>query len=394
MGMVKGALEGLRVLESTVQIAGPYCGRLLGELGAEVIKVEPLSGEASRRSPPFYNGAPLLYLYSNANKKSIALNLKDERGQKVFTDLAEKSDILVVNYRPGVMERLGLGYEVLKKKNKGLIYVSITGFGYSGKHSSYAGYDMLAQAMSGLADANGDPSGVPKINSMTLDYSAAMMAATAALAAVINRERTGQGQFIDISLQDVGMVYVQHLIGQYLCGMRYRSGNRRLAFAPFSVYPTLDGYAVVAIDEDSRWEAFLKAIGKESATKDETLKNVELRVRNYDQVDKLVSEWAKGLKTEEVVRIVTSAGGASCPVKKVSEVIDDEHLKARQMLGTMNSPVYGDVPYVGSVFKMSETPGSIDSLGPQLGADTQAILTQVLGYSENKVATLRSEGVV
>src|SRR5487761_359284 len=148
--MNNGALAGIRVLENTVQIAGPYCGRLLAELGSEVIKVEPLNGEASRRSPPFFNGASLCYLYWNSNKKSLALNLKEEKAKKIFLELTRKSDVVVSNYRAGVMERLGLGYETLKQVNKKIIYVTITGFGSSGPLSGYAGYDMIAQAMSGL----------------------------------------------------------------------------------------------------------------------------------------------------------------------------------------------------------------------------------------------------
>lgn len=388
------ALDDIRVLENTVQIAGPYCGRLLAELGAEVIKIEPPNGEASRRSPPFLKGSSLSYLYWNANKRSIALNLKEEQARKIFLELASKSDIVISNYRPGVMERLGLGYDSLRRINKRIISLTITGFGSSGPLSSFAGYDMIAQAMSGLADANACEDGSPKVNSMSLDYSAAMVGVISVLAALYVREKTGEGQSIDISLQDVAMIYAQHLIGQDLCGMKYQSGNRRLAFAPFNVYETKDGYAVVAIDEQDRWGSFLKSIGKNDLLSKESLRSVDERVKNYDEVDSIVSTWAKTQNTTDLVRVVTAAGGASCPVKKIPDVKNDEHLKLRGMLGTMDSDARGIIPYVGSALKLSVTPGRVEALGPDLGEGTQYILKEILRYSEDEVRELRSSGVV
>ena len=391
---MSGPLSGIRVLESSVQLAGPYCGRLLGELGAEVIKIEPPEGEASRRSPPFFKGASLSYLYWNANKKSLLLNLKHESGKRIFLDLARKSDIIVSNYRVGVMERLGLGYEDIRKLNPQIIYASISGFGAFGPLSNQAGYDMIAQAMSGLADANTCPDGSPKINSMSLDYSAAMMASIGILAALHHREKKGEGQFIDISLQDVGLIYGQHLIAQYMHGMNYRSGNRRLAFAPFNVYKTRNGYAVIAIDEDKRWETFLHAIGRTDAAKDPKFADVKSRVKNYDDVDKLILAWTQNLDTNTVVDVVTKSGGASCPVKTMPEVREDVHLKQRGMIGDIEYSNIGKVPFVGSPFKMSATPGIVTGLGPVLGADTDQILKDVLDYNSEKVKDLKDAGAV
>ena len=394
--MMDGALKGLRVLETTVQIAGPYCGRLLGELGAEVIKIEPPSGEASRRSPPLVNGVSLSYLYWNANKKSLALNLKEEVGRNVFLDLTQKSDVIVTNFRPGVMEKLGLGYDSIKKINERIIYVSITGFGSSGPLSNQAGYDMLAQVMSGLADANTCPDGSPKINSMSLDYSAAMMGVVSVLAALFHREKSGAGQFIDISLQDVGLVYAQHLMGQNLYGMNYRSGNRRLAFAPFNVYQTKNGNVVVAIDEDQKWKSFLRVIGRAELAGDPRFDSVDSRVKNYDDVDSILSEWTRSVETAEVVRVVTFIGGASCPVLTIPEAFEDEkgHLKSRGMIGKMHSRPVGEVPYVGSVLKLSATPGKVESLGPSLGEHTEYVLRNIAGYENEKIGRLRASNVI
>jgi CoA:oxalate CoA-transferase len=394
--MLDGALSSIRVLETSVQIAGPYCGRLLGELGAEVIKIEPPSGEASRRNPPLVNGVSLSYLYWNANKKSLALNLKEESGKNVFLDLVKKSDIIVTNYRPGVMEKLSLGYDSVKKVNERIIDVSITGFGSSGPLSNQAGYDMLAQAMSGLADANTCPDGSPKINSMSLDYSAAMMGVVSILAALLHREKSGVGQFIDISLQDVGLVYAQHLMGQNLYGMNYRSGNRRFAFAPFNVYHTSNGNVVVAIDEDQKWKSFLRVIGKAELANDPRFDSIGSRVKNYDDVDWIVSEWTRSLETSEVIRVITNIGGASCPIKTIPEVFEDEkgHLKSRGIIGKMQSDSLGEIPYVGSALKLSLTPGKVESLGPGLGEHTEYVLRNIAGYETEKIARLRASNVI
>ena len=326
-------------------------------------------------------------------KKSLVLNLKEEKGKQVFLELAKKSDIVVSNYRAGVMEKLGLGYESLRKINKRIIFLTITGFGSSGPLSSYAGYDMIAQAMSGLADANGYLDGSPKVNAMSLDYSAAMMGLASILAALYVRQRTGEGQSVDISLHDVGLIYAQHLIGQNMCGMKYQSGNRRQAFAPFSVYRSLDGYAVVAIDEQHRWAAFLKSIGKIELLDKESLSSPAARVKNYDEVDEIVSSWAKDLPTEQVVRTVTAAGGASCPVKKIPELLNDQHARFRGMLGEKELP-QGKVPYVGSALKLSSTPGRVETLGPEIGSDTSYVLKDILGYTEDRVRELKSCQVI
>ena len=221
-----------------------------------------------------------------------------------------------------------------------------------------------------------------------------MIGVTSILTALYVREKTGEGQSIDISLQDVGMIYAQHLIGQNLCGMKYQSGNRRQAFAPFNVYQTHNGYAVVAIDEDNRWELFLNSIGRSDASGKPTLSSVGARVKNYDEVDSIVSSWAKALDTDEVVKVVTAAGGASCPVKKIPEVASDAHLKSREMLGVMDCGPYGKVPYVGSALKLSSTPGKVETLGPDLGEHTEYVLKDILGYSEDKVRELKSSNIV
>ncbi len=392
--MMESALKGIRVVENSVHLAGPYCGRLLAELGAEVIKVEPPNGEANRRSPPFVNGEALLYLYYNSGKKGMALDLKQERGREVFKELIAKSDVFLCNYRPGAMERLGLGYEDLKKVNPGIIYVSVTGFGYTGPLSQMAGYDPLAQAVSGLMDANGCEDGVPKVNAMSLDYSTSMIAACATVSALFYRERTGRGQFIDMSLHDSGVIFSVPWMGFQLSGMKYRHGNKSRVFAPYNMYRASDGYVMIAINEDSRWKAFLKSIGRGSLADDPRFQSVADRVKNYDDIDEIISGWSERLTVKEVMDVVIAAGGASAPVRTIVEAQHEPHSVSREMLIEMEHPKVGKLKVAGSGFKMSETPGRVAGRAPGLGEHNEAVLRDILGYSPETIDQLRKLGVI
>jgi len=392
--MMESALKGIRVIENSVHLAGPYCGRLLAELGAEVIKVEPPNGEANRRSPPLVNGEALLYLYYNSGKKGIALDLKHEKGREVFKELIAKSDVFLCNYRPGAMERLGLGYEDLKKVNPRIIYVSVTGFGYTGPLSQMAGYDPLAQAVSGLMNANGCEDGVPKVNAMSLDYSTSMIAACATVSALFYRERTGRGQFIDMSLHDSGVIFSVPWMGFQLSGMKYRHGNKSRVFAPYNMYRASDGYVMIAINEDGRWKAFLRSIGRESLVDDPRFQSVADRVKNYDDIDEIISGWSERLTVKEVMDVVIAAGGASAPVRTIVEAQHEPHSMSREMLIEMEHPKVGKLKIAGSGFKMSETPGKVTGRAPGLGEHNESVLRDVLGYSPEAIDRLRKLGVI
>lgn len=386
-------LEGIRVVENGVHLAGPYCGRLLAELGAEVVKVEPPTGEANRRSPPLVKGVSLLYLYYNGGKKSLVLDLKQARGAKAFKDLIARSDIFLCNYRPGAMEKLGLGYEDLKKVNPRIIYISVTGFGCSGPYSNLAGYDPLAQAVSGLMDANGCEDGLPKVNAMSLDYATSMIATSAALAALYYREKTGKGQFIDMSLHDTGVVFSVPWMGFYISGMKYRHGNRSQVFAPYNMYKARDGFVMVAIGEDNRWARFLDLIGRRDLIGDPRFSTVEERVKHYDDIDELVSSWTSARTVEEVRAGVEEAGGASAPVKTLGDAQTDPNAIARRMLVEVDHPVVGRLKVAGSGYKMSETPGLELGRAPDLGEHSDSVLTGILGYSAAEVEDLVKSGV-
>jgi CoA:oxalate CoA-transferase len=392
--MTESALKGIRVVENSVHLAGPYCGRLLAELGAEVIKVEPPTGEANRRSPPLVNGEALLYLYYNSMKKGLALDLKQEKGREVFRDLISRSDVFLCNYRPGAMEKLGLGYSELKRVNERLIYVSVTGFGYTGPLSQMAGYDPLAQAVSGLMDANGCEDGLPKVNAMSLDYSTSMMAACVTVSALFYRERTGKGQFIDMSLHDSGVIFSVPWMGFQISGMRYRHGNKSRVFAPYNMYQARDGHVMVAINEDSRWKAFLSSIGQGAVVDDPRFRSVADRVKNYDDIDAIISQWSKDLTVKEVMEVVIAAGGASAPVRTIVEAQSEPHSYSREMLIEMEHPRVGKLKIAGSGFKMSETPGRVTGRAPALGEHNEEVLSGILGYPRSMIEQLRKSGVI
>lgn len=391
---MQGALDGLTVVENTLHLAGPYCGRFLSEMGAEVIKVEPLIGEANRRSQPIKKGSSILYSYYNVNKMSIALDLKKPAGKKVFLDLIRKADIFITNYRPGTMDKLGLGYEVQREVNPRLIYASITGFGESGTHSDLAGFDPLVQAMSGLMDSNSCSDGNPKVNSMSLDYASATAASVAILGALYYREKSGKGQRIDISMQDVGVIYAMPAYGFYISGMKYRQGNRSRVFAPYNMYHASDGKVMIAIGENERWEAFLRAIGRADLVGNPMFSSTIERVNNYDQVDAIVSEWAKVNTVETVLDIVRKTGGAASVVRTIDEAMNDQNVIQRNMIVRMDDGDDCNLDVAGSPFKMTETPGKVIRRAPHLGEHTKYILDKVLCYSEKEIDFLLKGNVV
>lgn len=389
-----GALDDLLIVENTLHLAGPYCGRFLAELGADVIKIEPPGGEANRRSQPMIDGNSILFSYYNANKKSIALDLKSTKGKEVFLDIIKKADVFITNYRPKTMERLGVGYEIQSEVNPRIIYASITGFGEEGIYSDLAGFDPLAQAMSGLMDSNSCHDGTPKVNSMSLDYASATAAAVAILGAIHYRDRTGKGQRIDISMQDIGVIYSMPSYGFFCSGMKYRHGNRSFVFAPYNMYQTLDGNVMIAIGEDERWHSFLRAICRQDIIGDSRFSSVANRVENYHEVDAIVQAWSERNSLETVIKTVRESGGAAAPVKAIDEAIKDPNIKERKMVLKLDNGFGKVIEVAGSPFKMTETPGVINQRAPLLGEHSIQILEKVLGYSHQEIESLVRDNVV
>ncbi|BBD73610.1 CoA transferase [Sulfodiicoccus acidiphilus] len=385
-------LEGVRVVENGLHLAGPYCGRLLAELGAEVIKVEPPSGESNRRTAPALGEDSLLFHYYNAGKKSVVIDLKANEGKELMYSLIRVSDVFVTNYRPSALRRLGLDYEKLKSVNQKLIYTSISGYGTQGELGDLPGYDPLAQAETGLMIAN-SPDGAPKVNAMSLDYAAASIAALATVAALLRREKTGEGEFIDIALYDVGVMYVFPWIAFEISGLlRNVRGSRLMVFAPYNVYKTADGYVMIAIGEDEQWKRFIKLIGRDDLMNDPRLNTVRERVRNYDLVDDVVGSWAIQIPSREVVRIVLEAGGAAAEVKRPISVLNDRFATKRNMVWKADTPV-GQIPIPGSAIKLGRDSPPPLGRAPTLGEHTAEVLAG-LGLSRDEISLLEKRGVI
>lgn len=397
--MVK-ALENIKVLDFTRVVGGPFCTLLMQNLGAEVIKVEiPGGGDTFRTFPPLTEGLEGYgFLILNRGKKSITLNLEAKRGREIAKELVKKVDVIVENFRPGVMERLGLSYEELRKINPPLIYASISGFGHSGPRSSQASFDIVAQAMGGLMSVTGFPDTPPTRTGPSIgDYMGGLNATIAILTALFYREKTGEGQTIDISLQDgiwsiTGMEY----IGTYALygNVPLRYGNGHLRGTPYGTYPTKDGYAVIAIGTVGHWESFLKVIGRTDLIGVPKYATQSERHKYKDEVDTIVSEWTKERTAAEVLNELEKANLPCSPLPTFEEVLNDPHLLSRDMIIEVQQPISGNLRMPGSVFKLSKTPGNASSPAPFLGQHNYEVYSGILGYSEQEVRELENSGII
>lgn len=391
----KNALSGVRIIECSVHLNGPFAGKLLAQLGAEVIKVEPPYGEPVRHSNPFVGGESRHLLNYNTNKKFITLNLKDPRGKDIFLELISKADVFIENFRPGVMDRLGLGYEVQKKTNPTIIYASSTGYGIEGPYRDEAAYDTLIQAMCGMMDSNGFEDSPPiRTAPAVMDISAGTFCALSILAALYYRKNTGIGQRIDMAMYDVAINYMVGLYSFLQEGVLRKTGNFVPVLAPYNVYKAKNGYLAIIIGEDSRWNAFLESIGQSDLINDDRFNSIEKRVNNYKEVDKLVSNWLTDKTVEEASNVVRDTGGAAGPVRPLSSILDDPQVRARNLLVDVPHPTLGKVQTIGTAFKMSETPGVVETPGLPLGYNNKQVYSELLGFDDGKLNALRQDNVI
>ncbi len=389
---------GIRVLDMSRVLAGPFTGMLLADMGAEVIKLEvPGRGDDSRAFPPFREGVSMYYVNLNRGKKSITLNLKKREGRELFKGLVAKSDVLLENFRPGTMERLGLGYEELRRVNPRLIYAAISGFGQTGPYSRLPGYDIIGQAMGGLLSITGWPGGPPTRSGTAIgDILASLFATVGVLAALKVREETGRGQLVDVSLVDSVYAALENIPQVYFTEGRVpqRIGNRYEFIYPYDTFQTRDGWVVIAVANDRLWERFLEASGLPLAG-DPRFSSNPLRVENHEALRVEVEKWCRGLTREEVVSLLREAGVPCCPILDVGEASEDPHIAgARGMVEWINQPRLGRVRVQGNPVKMSETRPRPRGPAPELGGDTFQVLHSLLGIGEEQFKELEKLGVV
>ena len=398
MSNLKGALDGVVVLDLTRVLAGPYCSMILSDMGAEVIKVEiPGKGDDTRGFPPFKEGKSGYFMNMNRNKKGITLNMK--KGKEIFLELVKKADILLENYRPGTMEKLGVGYDVLKEVNPKLVYGCISGFGHYGPYSKRPGYDIVGQAMSGIMSVTGWPDGeATRAGAPVSDTVAGISLVGGVLAALRYAEKTGIGQKVDIALVD-SLVSVMQIINQiYLIGDRMpgRLGNQYESTAPYDTFPTKDGqYVVIGIANDKFWKQLCEMMGKEELIDHPDYALNGTRVKNRDIIKPIVVEWTKTQTADELVYSLLEKGIPTAPIYDVKQVTEDPHIAgAREMFIEIEDPEVGKIKVTNSHIKMSETKAGFRSPAPTLGQHNKEIYGGLLGYSDEEIAKLGEDGVL
>jgi CoA:oxalate CoA-transferase len=391
------ALQGVRVLDLTRVLAGPYCSMVLGDLGADIIKIEnPEGGDDSRGFGPFVNGESVYFISLNRNKKSLSLNLKTEEGKEIFRKLVKEADIVVENYRPGTMEKLGLGYEELEKINPGIIYAASSGFGHTGPYSQKAAYDLIVQGMGGIMSLTGEPDGPPtRVGASVGDITSGLFTTIGILAALNKRKETGKGQKVDVSMLDCQVAILENAIARYaVTGVSPKStGNRHPSITPFAVLTASDSYLIVAAGNDNLWKKWCYTVNREDLAEDPRFKTNGDRTENWAALEPIMNEILVQRGVEEWLTIFEEAGIPASRINDVENVVNHPQVKAREMIVHQDHPVAGRIMMPGIPVKLSKTPGSIETPAPLLGQHTEDVL-KTLGYSDQDLERLKEQGVI
>lgn len=396
--MKKGALQGIKIIDLTRVLAGPYCSMFFADMGADVIKVElPEKGDDTRAYVPTFRGESAYFINLNRNKRSITLNLKSAEGKKMLLDLVKKADVLMENYRPGTMEKLGLGYDVLKKANPKLVYGCISGFGQYGPYKDRPGYDIIAQAMGGMMSTTGWPeSGPTRCGTAIGDVLAGLGLAIGVLSAYINMKKTGCGQMVDVSLVD-SVVSSLEIINQiYLAEGRIpmRTGNRYEATYPYDSFKTMDGEIVIGAGNDKLYKILCESMGQSNLVEDERFYSVSQRVKNHALLKPIIEDWLKNYTMDEAVSGLLSAGVPASPINTIDRIVEDPHIAgAREMFVTVPHPTAGKMKICGNQIKLSDTPVAFDRPAPLLGQHNLEVYEELLGITKEKLQELKAKNV-
>ncbi|MBI3086557.1 MAG: CoA transferase [candidate division NC10 bacterium] len=392
-------LEGIRVLDLSRIIAGPFCSQILGDMGAEVIKVEqPGAGDDSRTwGPPFKNGESVYFFCINRNKKSITVDMKDPRGRAIIRELARRSDVLLENFKPGTLAKLGLDWDVLRQDNPRLIFCAISGFGRSGPAALRGGYDVIVQAMGGLMSITGEPGGPPvKVGVAMTDICTALYAHGAILAALYARERTGEGQRIDLSLLETQIAALINIASSYLNAGEIpgKWGTAHVNIVPYQAFQMKDGYMIIGAANDRLWGKLCEAIGLLDVAHDPTYATNAQRVEHRAEIVRLL-EARLATKTRTEWEAILAPLGIPCgPINRMDEVFADPQVQHLQMALEAEHPQAGIIRMVRNPVSFSRTPVDLRQVPPRLGEHTEEVFRYLLGYSAEEVAALRAAGVI
>jgi crotonobetainyl-CoA:carnitine CoA-transferase CaiB-like acyl-CoA transferase len=391
-------LEGVRVLDLTSVMAGPYCTMVLGDMGADVVKIESFpDGDTSRRFEPQVNGESYCFAVLNRNKKSLALDLKHPRGKEIALELAARADIVAENFRPGVVRKLGLDYEAVRARNPALVYASMSGFGQTGPYGRKGGFDIMAQGMSGIMTMTGEPGGRPaKVGIAMNDIASGATALSGILAAYIGRLKSGRGQYLETSLLEAGLAWSFWEFGAYFGGgeIPLATGTRHRRSAPYQAFRTKDGYVTVGANNDKLWKNFCTLVcGKPEWLADARFATLPARLKNVDALERAIEAVLASATTAEWVAKLDAAGVPGGPVYRYDEALADPHVVARNMIEEIEHPKIGRMKMMGRPLKSSAELTEIRRPAPWLGQHSAEVL-RALGHAPAEVERLFAERVV
>lgn len=395
-----GALSDIKILDLTRVLSGPFATMWLGDLGAEVIKIEtPVKGDDARFTPIHVNGNSTFFAAINRNKRSITLNLKAPEGKEMFLEMVKQADVVISNYRPGVMERLGLGYDVLSAVNEKIIYATISGFGQKGKYAMRPAYDIVAQGMGGIMSTTGVENGDPiRVGASIADITAGMNTVIGILAAIHARTLTGRGQSIDVAMVDSTLALMPSENMRYFIsgGLVPRTGHRYIGNAPYGVFKAKDRFFIIACGSDKLFYQFCdKVLNQPELKDDERFKIMTKRSDNYYLVKDIVEKWASQYTADEAVEIILAAGVPAGPIFDMNDISKDEHIVGeREMLVKMEQPGIGEITVTNNPVKLSDTKAAIRRPAPLLGQHNLEVYGELLGYDQQKLEELAVQGII
>ncbi len=393
-----GPLDGIKVLDLTRVLAGPYATMLLGDLGAEVIKIEqPGTGDESRNFGPFKNGFSLYFMSVNRGKRSITLNLKTERGQAIFKQLLAHTDILVENFRPGTMKKLGLDYDTLKTEHPSLIYAACSGFGQTGPYAQQGAYDMIIQGMGGIISITGEPEGPPvRVGTSISDITAALFTTIGVLSALHHRNQTGKGQLVDVAMLDSLVAVLENAVVRYFATGEAPKplGARHPAITPFEAFASADGHVIIALGNDTLWEKFCVHVNRQDLISDERFRTNADRTENHAELFPILSDIMSQRATDAWIDALGKIGVPCGPINAMDKVVSHPQVQAREMITRVAHQMTGEVEVPGVPIKLSETPGNIDAPAPSLGEHTTEILTGILKMRPDEIEKLIRDKII
>lgn len=397
-GKRSGPLDGIVVLDLSARLAGPFATMILADLGADVIKVEPpRRGEASRHIEPMVNGESSYFISVNRGKRSVALDFRDPRGRELLFRLVDQSDVLIENFVPGTLAKYGLDYSTVGERNPRIIYASISGFGQTGPDRNLPAFDMVTQAVSGFLSITGHPDGPPARAGISLsDLASGVFADLGILSALVERGKSGKGQYIDISMLETQVALMENAFTRYfVTGEQPRAlGNRHPLLTPFQAFETKDGYLVIALRSDEQWVTLCEALGIPKVATDERFSTGALRTSNHAELEPIIAEATRNHSTSSWLAALRPRGIPCAPVQTIPQVAAMPQLQEREMWVEGEQPGVGAWKWVNSPLRLSRTPAQVNGPSPALGDSTRTILESLCGCSSEEVERLCEDGVI